>query len=144
MKKWCVFHILFLKQSVVTNGSVKIAPFDVRPSILELMKGDTGVLEVVFAPQSVRSYTQEITIVCDNCHVKHFTLRGQCTLCIIHNIKTVVWCNGVARASTNLCFFVFKVHTSICRIIFLFNSFKNIVAFKDSEEVVFITVAPEV
>uniref|UniRef100_A0A8W8MX88 Deleted in lung and esophageal cancer protein 1 n=1 Tax=Magallana gigas TaxID=29159 RepID=A0A8W8MX88_MAGGI len=63
-------------KSVVTNGSVKIAPFDVRPSILELMKGDTGVLEVVFAPQSVRSYTQEITIVCDNCHVKHFTLRG--------------------------------------------------------------------
>lgn len=143
MKKWCVFHILFLKQSVVTNGSVKIAPFDVRPSILELMKGDTGVLEVVFAPQSVRSYTQEITIVCDNCHVKHFTLRGQCTLCIIHNIKTVVWCNGVARASTNLWVF-FKVHTSICRIIFLFNSFKNIVAFKDSEEVVFITVALEV
>lgn len=97
-----------MKQSVVTNGSVKIAPFDVRPSILELMKGDTGVLEVVFAPQSVRSYTQEITIVCDNCHVKHFTLKGQCNLCIIHSIKTVVGCNGVAIASTNLWGFFYK------------------------------------
>lgn len=82
--------ILFLKQSVVTNGSVKIAPFDVRPSILELMKGDTGVLEVVFAPQSVRSYTQEITIVCDNCHVKHFTLKGQCTWCMSRVTKILV------------------------------------------------------
>ena len=63
-------------QSVVTNGSVKIPPFEVRPSILELMKGDTGVLEVVFAPHAVRSFTQEITIVCDNCQVKHFTLKG--------------------------------------------------------------------
>jgi hypothetical protein len=63
-------------QSVVTNGSVKIPPFDVRPSMLELMKGDTGVLEVVFAPHSIRKYTQEVTIVCDNCHVKHFTLKG--------------------------------------------------------------------
>lgn len=75
---------------MVTNGSVKIAPFDVRPSILELMKGDTGVLEVVFAPQSVRSYTQEITIVCDNCHVKHFTLKGQCTWCMSHVTKILV------------------------------------------------------
>ncbi|XP_061179869.1 deleted in lung and esophageal cancer protein 1-like isoform X2 [Saccostrea echinata] len=64
-------------KSVVTNGNVKIPPFDVRPSMLELMKGDTGMLEVVFAPHSVRSYSQEITIVCDNCHVKHFTLKGE-------------------------------------------------------------------
>nr|XP_022304299.1 deleted in lung and esophageal cancer protein 1-like isoform X2 [Crassostrea virginica] len=67
-------------KSVVTNGSVKIPPFEVRPSILELMKGDTGVLEVIFAPHAVRSFTQEITIVCDNCHVKHFTLKGEAQL----------------------------------------------------------------
>ena len=79
----CDVLVLFLMlhrppfiQSVVTNGSVKIPPFEVRPSILELMKGDTGVLEVIFAPHAVRSFTQEITIVCDNCHVKHFTLKG--------------------------------------------------------------------
>ncbi|XP_056008414.1 deleted in lung and esophageal cancer protein 1-like isoform X2 [Ostrea edulis] len=64
-------------KSVVTNGSVQIPPFDVRPSMLELMKGDTGVMEVVFAPHAIRKFTQEITIVCDNCQVKHFTLKGE-------------------------------------------------------------------
>lgn len=65
-------------------------------------------------------------------------------MCIIYSIKIVVGCNGVVRVLINLCFFVFKVYISICRIIFLFNSFKNIVVFKDFEEVVFIIVVLEV
>lgn len=68
-------HILSF-QSVVTNGTVSMSPFDVRPSVLELMKGETGVIEVVFSPKQVRSFTQEVTLVCDNCHIKHFLLRG--------------------------------------------------------------------
>lgn len=64
-------------------------------------------------------------------------------MCIIYNIKIVVGCNGVVRVLINLWGF-FKVYISICRIIFLFNSFKNIVVFKDFEEVVFIIVVLEV
>ncbi|XP_069130810.1 deleted in lung and esophageal cancer protein 1-like isoform X4 [Argopecten irradians] len=63
-------------KSVVRNGSVIIQPFEVRPSVLELMKGESGVIEIIFTPPSVKSYTQDITLVCDNCHVKHFTIKG--------------------------------------------------------------------
>ena len=65
-----------LFQSVVRNGSVSLPPFIVRPSVLELMKGESGVIEVIFSPPSVKSYKQEMTLVCDNCHVQHFTLEG--------------------------------------------------------------------
>lgn len=64
-------------KSVVTNGSVSLPPFDVRPSVLELMKGESGVLEVVFSPKAVRHFSQEMTLVCDNCNVRHFLLQGE-------------------------------------------------------------------
>ncbi|XP_033743778.1 deleted in lung and esophageal cancer protein 1-like isoform X2 [Pecten maximus] len=63
-------------KSVVRNGSVLIQPFEIRPSVLELMKGESGVIEIIFTPPSVKSFNQEITLVCDNCHVKHFTIKG--------------------------------------------------------------------
>ncbi|XP_060064823.1 deleted in lung and esophageal cancer protein 1-like [Ylistrum balloti] len=63
-------------KSVVRNGSVSIQPFEIRPSVLELMKGESGVIEIIFTPPSVKSYSQEVTLVCDNCHVKHFTIKG--------------------------------------------------------------------
>lgn len=63
-------------QSVVTNGAVAMPPFNVRPSVVELMKGESGVIEVIFSPKSVRSFTQEMTLVCDNCNVSHFMLQG--------------------------------------------------------------------
>lgn len=62
---------------MVTNGSVSLPPFDVRPSVLELMKGESGVLEVVFSPKAVRHFSQEMTLVCDNCNVRHFLLQGK-------------------------------------------------------------------
>ncbi|KAK3108686.1 hypothetical protein FSP39_013370 [Pinctada imbricata] len=64
-------------KSVVVNGGVALPPFEIRPSVLELTKGQTGIMEVIFTPQSIKSYTQEMTIVCDNCHVRHFTLKGE-------------------------------------------------------------------
>ncbi|XP_021361346.1 deleted in lung and esophageal cancer protein 1-like isoform X1 [Mizuhopecten yessoensis] len=63
-------------KSVVRNGSVHIQPFEIRPSVLELMKGESGVIEIIFTPPSVKSYSQDVTLVCDNCHVKHFTIKG--------------------------------------------------------------------
>ncbi|XP_071158552.1 deleted in lung and esophageal cancer protein 1-like isoform X2 [Mytilus edulis] len=64
-------------KSVVTNGAVAMPPFNVRPSVVELMKGESGVIEVIFSPKSVRSFTQEMTLVCDNCNVSHFMLQGE-------------------------------------------------------------------
>ncbi|KAK3588190.1 hypothetical protein CHS0354_012251 [Potamilus streckersoni] len=64
-------------KSSVNNGSVHLPPFEIRPSVLELLMGETGVIEVVFCPPAVKTYTQEFVMVCDNCHVKHFTLKGE-------------------------------------------------------------------
>lgn len=71
-------HHKFLSQfqSVMVNGSVILPPFEIRPSTMELASGQTTVIEVMFRPTAVRIYTQEFTILCDNCHAKHFTLKG--------------------------------------------------------------------
>ncbi|XP_033106181.1 deleted in lung and esophageal cancer protein 1-like [Anneissia japonica] len=56
---------------------VKLEPFDVQPAMFELPAGYSTLLQVVFTPPSVETFTQNITMVCDNCHVKHFTLKGE-------------------------------------------------------------------
>ncbi|CAC5401955.1 unnamed protein product [Mytilus coruscus] len=79
INSWVFGHKKFgsSKSSVVTNGAVAMPPFNVRPSVVELMKGESGVIEVIFSPKSVRNFTQEMTLVCDNCNVQHFTLQGE-------------------------------------------------------------------
>ncbi|XP_013414779.1 deleted in lung and esophageal cancer protein 1 [Lingula anatina] len=64
-------------KNVSSTGSVQVPPFEIRPSVFELHHGDTMLLEVIFTPPSVKEYTQSLTIVCDNCHVQHFTIRGE-------------------------------------------------------------------
>ncbi|PVD31091.1 hypothetical protein C0Q70_10369 [Pomacea canaliculata] len=64
-------------KSVMVNGSVILTPFEIRPSTIELASGQTTVIEIMFRPTAVRIYTQEFTILCDNCHAKHFTLKGE-------------------------------------------------------------------
>ncbi|XP_060555800.1 deleted in lung and esophageal cancer protein 1-like isoform X2 [Ruditapes philippinarum] len=64
-------------KSVVRNGSVSIPPFDVRPSVIDIGPGQTGVMEIVFQPPSVKSYQIDMCMVCDNCNVRHFTLKGE-------------------------------------------------------------------
>jgi len=64
-------------QSVVRNGNVPIPPFDVRPSVLEIGPNQTGLMEIVFQPPQVKSYTMDMCMVCDNCNVKHFKLTGK-------------------------------------------------------------------
>ena len=54
-----------------------MAPFEVRPAVFELDRGQAVKLEVLFAPGDVKSYSEQMTMVCDNCHVKHFTITGR-------------------------------------------------------------------
>ncbi|KAL8567948.1 hypothetical protein ACOMHN_029123 [Nucella lapillus] len=64
-------------KTVIQNGSVMLTPFELRPSTLELDRGQVTVMEVMFRPTQTRVYTQEFTILCDNCHAQHFTLKGE-------------------------------------------------------------------
>ncbi|XP_071961985.1 deleted in lung and esophageal cancer protein 1-like [Antedon mediterranea] len=56
---------------------VKLEPFLIQPAMFELPAGYSILLQVVFTPASVDTFIQKITMICDNCHVKHFTLKGE-------------------------------------------------------------------
>ena len=62
---------------MVHNGNVPIPPFDIRPAVLENAKDDTVVMDIVFQPPQVKSYSVDMCMVCDNCNVKHFTIKGK-------------------------------------------------------------------
>lgn len=62
---------------MVRNGNVPIPPFDIRPSVLEVGPGQTGLMEIVFQPPAVKSYSVDMCMVCDNCNVKHFKITGK-------------------------------------------------------------------
>ncbi|KAL4222937.1 Deleted in lung and esophageal cancer protein 1 [Mactra antiquata] len=64
-------------KSVVRNGNVPIPPFDVRPSVLEIAAGQTGLMEIIFQPSAVKSYSVDMCMVCDNCNVRHFKIKGE-------------------------------------------------------------------
>ena len=57
-----------------------IPPFDIRPAVLEIAKDDTVVMDIVFQPPQppqVKSYSVDMCMVCDNCNVKHFSIKGK-------------------------------------------------------------------
>ena len=60
-----------------------IPPFDIRPAVLEIAKDDTVVMDIVFQPPQVKSYSVDMCMVCDNCNVKHFSIKGKyyCETC---------------------------------------------------------------
>ena len=64
---------------MVHNGNVPIPPFDIRPAVLEIAKDDTVVMDIVFQPPQVKSYSVDMCMVCDNCNVKHFSIKGNST-----------------------------------------------------------------
>ncbi|XP_028825910.1 deleted in lung and esophageal cancer protein 1 isoform X2 [Denticeps clupeoides] len=72
-KQWPAFDL----KSVVKASYAEGLPFAVCPSLFELLPGQATVLEVVFFPSTAELFSQDFTIVCDNCHVKHITLQGQ-------------------------------------------------------------------
>ncbi|XP_077347356.1 deleted in lung and esophageal cancer protein 1 [Lithobates pipiens] len=63
-------------RSIATAGFVEQAPFGIHPALFELYPGQETVIEVVFFPSSLETYSQAFTIVCDNCQVNDLTLTG--------------------------------------------------------------------
>ncbi|XP_041478167.1 deleted in lung and esophageal cancer protein 1-like [Lytechinus variegatus] len=63
--------------SVATGDRVNLTPFQLYPAVFEIMEGHAIPLQVSFKPTDSQVYEEEITIVCDNCTVKHFTLKGE-------------------------------------------------------------------
>ncbi|XP_041040695.1 deleted in lung and esophageal cancer protein 1 isoform X2 [Carcharodon carcharias] len=63
-------------RSVAAAGFLDVTPFAVRPAVFELNPGQALILEVAFLPPSSETFSQTITMVCDNCQVKDFVLTG--------------------------------------------------------------------
>ena len=49
--------------------------FPLKVSII-VSHDDTVVMDIVFQPQQVKSYSVDICMVCDNCNVKHFSIKA--------------------------------------------------------------------
>ena len=49
---------------------------------------DTVVMDIVFQPPQVKSYSVDMCMVCDNCHVKHFSIKGKyyCEPCLGNSV----------------------------------------------------------
>ena len=69
----------FCLQSVTGMNSVALYPFEVCPPNFELKHGQSLTLEVLFSPRAIETYTHQMTMVCDNCHVRHFDIKGSWT-----------------------------------------------------------------
>ena len=67
----------FLFKSIVAPGCVSLSAFEIRPAVFELNKGEMTTLEILFSPTQVESYAETLTMVCDNCQVKHFNVTGK-------------------------------------------------------------------
>ena len=49
---------------------------------------DTVVIDIVFQPPQVKSYSVDMCMVCDNCNVKHFSIKGKyyCEPCLGNSV----------------------------------------------------------
>ncbi|XP_078087239.1 deleted in lung and esophageal cancer protein 1 [Mustelus asterias] len=63
-------------RSVAAAGFLDVTPFAIRPAVFELNPGQALILEVAFLPPSAETFSQTVTMVCDNCQVKDFVLTG--------------------------------------------------------------------
>ncbi|XP_078378630.1 deleted in lung and esophageal cancer protein 1-like isoform X2 [Oculina patagonica] len=57
-------------------GSVSAEPFELKPAMFKLDAGQVITLEITFCPTSAKYFKEEVVFVCDNCHVKEFSLEG--------------------------------------------------------------------
>ncbi|CAH1788302.1 unnamed protein product [Owenia fusiformis] len=64
-------------KTIVSPGAAAIGPFEVRPAVFQLNHGDCMVLEVIFRPGAIDTYSEQLAMVCDNCQVQYFTLQGE-------------------------------------------------------------------
>ncbi|XP_059496324.1 deleted in lung and esophageal cancer protein 1 isoform X2 [Stegostoma tigrinum] len=63
-------------RSVAAAGFLDVTPFAIRPAVFELSPGQALIMEVAFLPPSADTFSQTVTMVCDNCQVKDFVLIG--------------------------------------------------------------------
>ena len=54
-----------------------LAPFQIRPAIFELGHKETTVVEVIYRPLSLGISSTEVLMLCDNCHMKQFSVTGK-------------------------------------------------------------------
>ena len=80
--------LISLQSVVHDNGNLPIPPFDIRPAVLEIAKDDTVVMDIEFQPPQVKSYSVDMCMVCDNCNVKHFSIKGKhyCEPCLGNSV----------------------------------------------------------
>lgn len=77
----------FVFQSSVHPSALDVQPFLIRPAIFELQHKEATLLEVVFQPTVLGHVSQEVLILCDNCHMKEFTFTGISLLVAICDIS---------------------------------------------------------
>ncbi|KAJ8025227.1 Deleted in lung and esophageal cancer protein 1 [Holothuria leucospilota] len=63
-------------KSVSSGDKTELPPFVIQPAMFELQAGHAISLYVTFMPREAALFEKSITIVCDNCTVKHFSIKG--------------------------------------------------------------------
>ncbi|ELU16950.1 hypothetical protein CAPTEDRAFT_224255 [Capitella teleta] len=64
-------------KAMASVNTVVLPPFEICPPRFELLEGQSIMLEILFHPTDVKSFQEELVIVCDNCHVRHFAISGE-------------------------------------------------------------------
>lgn len=57
-------------------GSIVADPFELKPAMFKLGAGEATTIQITFCPSSAKFFKEEVVFVCDNCHVKEFTIEG--------------------------------------------------------------------
>ena len=63
-------------QTVVNPSCLDLGVFQIRPSVFEVLAGERISLELLFAPDEIKDYSEDLVLICDNCQVKYFTIQG--------------------------------------------------------------------
>ncbi|XP_018408981.1 PREDICTED: deleted in lung and esophageal cancer protein 1 [Nanorana parkeri] len=116
-------------RSIATAGFVEQAPFGIHPAMFELYPGQETVIEVVFYPTSLDTYSEDFTIVCDNCQIKDLTLTGYGQLVGLELVsvsegKSISCPDGPtdAEAEHSLCFPSTNLHSTVQKNIVIRNT----------------------
>lgn len=55
---------------------MRLPPFEIRPTVLDLKPNDSSVVEIIFNPAATEDYSRELVIVSDNCQLKEVVVTG--------------------------------------------------------------------
>jgi hypothetical protein len=67
----------------ISSSTLNLNPFDIQPSIFEVHRGDSFVLEIIFKASDVKRYEQEVILTCDNGTCQEFKIVGEGQLAIL-------------------------------------------------------------